>query len=104
MTRPAIIPAGSWPRRMSAGLAAGYCGEESVEAFIGGLMAYGADGPALFRQSAKFVQRVLQGQQPNDLPIEQPTKFELAVNLKTAKAMGLTIPESFLLRADALIE
>ncbi len=70
----------------------------------GGLMAYGADGPALFRQSAKFVQRVLQGQQPNDLPIEQPTKFELAINLKTAKAMGLTIPETFLLRADALIE
>ena len=70
----------------------------------GGLMSYGADGPALFRQSAKFVQRILQGQQPNDLPIEQPTKFELAINLKTAKAMSLTIPETFLLRADALIE
>jgi len=70
----------------------------------GGLMSYGADGPAMFRHSARFVQRILQGQQPNDLPIEQPTKFELAVNLKTAKAMGLTIPESFLLRDDALIE
>jgi putative tryptophan/tyrosine transport system substrate-binding protein len=70
----------------------------------GGLMSYGADGPALFRQGAKFVQRILQGQQPNDLPIEQPTKFELAINLKTAKAMGLTIPESFPLRADVLIE
>jgi putative ABC transport system substrate-binding protein len=70
----------------------------------GGLMSYGADGPALFRQSAKFVQRILQGRLPNDLPIEQPTKFELVVNLKTAKAMGVTIPESFLLRADALIE
>jgi len=70
----------------------------------GGLMSYGADGPALFRQGAKFVQRILQGQQPNDLPIEQPTKFELAVNLKSAKVMGLTIPETFLLRADALIE
>ena len=70
----------------------------------GGLMSYGADGPALFRQGAKFVQRILQGQQPNDLPVEQPTKFELAINLKTAKAMSLTIPETFLLRADALIE
>ena len=70
----------------------------------GGLMSYGADGPALFRHSAKFVQRILQGRQPNDLPIEQPTKFELAVNLRTAKAMGLTIPETFLLRADALLE
>ncbi len=47
---------------------------------------------------------ILQGRQPNDLPIEQPTKFELAVNLRTAKAMGLTIPETFLLRADALLE
>jgi len=70
----------------------------------GGLMSYGADGPAMFRHSAKFVQRILQGRQPNDLPIEQPTKFELALNLRTAKSMGLTIPESFLLRADALIE
>src|SRR5262249_30984839 len=70
----------------------------------GGLMSYGADGPAMFRHSARFVQRILQGRQPNDLPIEQPTKFELAVNLRTAKAMALTIPESFLLRADALIE
>ena len=70
----------------------------------GGLMSYGADGPTMFRHSAKFVQRILQGRQPNDLPIEQPTKFELAVNLRTAKAMGLTIPETFLLRADALLE
>ena len=69
-----------------------------------GLMSYGADGPAIFRHSARFVQRILQGRQPNDLPIEQPTKFELAVNLRTAKAMGLTIPETFLLRADALLE
>jgi putative ABC transport system substrate-binding protein len=70
----------------------------------GGLMSYGADGPALFRHGAKFVHRILQGRQPNDLPIEQPTKFELAINLKTAKAMGLTIPEGFLLRADSLLE
>src|SRR2546422_8142735 len=70
----------------------------------GGLMSYVADGPAMFRHSARCVQRILQGQQPNDLPIEQPTKFELAVNLRTAKAMGITIPETFLLRADALLE
>jgi putative ABC transport system substrate-binding protein len=78
----------------------------STRAFVdaGGLMAYGADGPALFRLGAMFVHRVLQGRQPNELPIEQPTKFELAINLKTAKAMGLAIPEAFLLRADTLLE
>ena len=56
---------------------------------IGGLMSFGADGPAAFRHGAKFVQRILQGKQPQDIPIEQPTKFELAINLKTAKAIGL---------------
>jgi putative tryptophan/tyrosine transport system substrate-binding protein len=71
---------------------------------IGGLMSFGADGPASFRHGAKFVQRILQGRQPKDLPIEQPTKFELVVNLKTAKAIGLTIPDTFLLRADAVLE
>jgi len=71
---------------------------------IGGLMSFGADGPAAFRHGAKFVQRILQGRQPKDIPIEQPTKFELAINLKIAKAMGLTIPEAFLLRADAVLE
>ena len=71
---------------------------------IGGLLSFGADGPSSFRHGAKFVHRILQGRHPRDLPIEQPTKFELVVNLKTAKAMGLTIPESFLLRADTLIE
>ena len=71
---------------------------------IGGLMSFGADGPTTVRHAAKFVQRILQGKQPKDMPIEQPTKFELALNLKTAKAIGLKIPESFLARADALIE
>lgn len=75
-----------------------------VFAEIGGLMSFGADGPASFRHGAKFVQRILQGKQPKDIPIEQPTKFDLAINLKTAKAIGLTIPEAFLQRADALIE
>ena len=78
----------------------------TTHAFVdaGGLMSYGADGPALFRLSAKFVHRILQGERPNDLPIEQPTKFELAVNLKSAKTMGLIVPEAFLARADALLE
>jgi putative tryptophan/tyrosine transport system substrate-binding protein len=71
---------------------------------IGGLMSFGADGPAAFRHGAKFVQKILQGGHPKDIPIEQPTKFELAINLKTAKAIGLTVPETFLLRADAVLE
>jgi putative ABC transport system substrate-binding protein len=60
--------------------------------------------PPCFRLGAKFVHRILQDRQPTDLPIEQPTQFELAINLKTAKAMGLMIPETFLLRANALLE
>ena len=71
---------------------------------IGGLMSFGADGPASFRHGAKFVQRILQGKQPKDLPIEQPTKFELAINLKTAKAIGVSIPDRFLQRVDVIIE
>ena len=71
---------------------------------IGGLLSFGADGPAAFRHGATFVHRILQGKQPKDIPIEQPTKFDLAVNLKTAKAIGITVPETFLVRADAVIE
>ena len=67
-------------------------------------MSYGADVPHLFRRSATLVHKILQGAKSADLPVEQPTKFELVVNLKTAKAIGLTVPESFLLRADELIE
>ena len=71
---------------------------------IGGLMSFGADGPASFRHSAKFVHAILQGSLPKNLPIEQPTRYELAINMKTAKALNLSIPGTFLLRADVLIE
>jgi putative tryptophan/tyrosine transport system substrate-binding protein len=71
---------------------------------VGGLISYGADGPQVFRQSTVFVTKLLRGGNPADMPIEQPTKFELVVNLRTAKALGLSLPESFLLRADQVIE
>jgi len=71
---------------------------------VGGLMSFGADGPSSVRHGTKFVQKILQGTHPKDTPIEQPTTFELVVNLKAAKAIGLTVPDSFLLRANSVIE
>jgi ABC-type uncharacterized transport system substrate-binding protein len=87
---------------MAGRLPAIYNSREYVE--MGGLMSYGPNFPDLFRRSADVVDKILRGAKPADIPVQQPTQFDLIVNLTTAKALGLTMPESFLLRADEVIE
>ena len=84
------------------GLPAMYGWREPVQE--GGLMAYGPNMPDLFYRAATYVDKALKGVKPVDLPVQRPTKFELVINLKTAKALGLTIPPAVLVRADALLQ
>ena len=83
-------------------LPAVYPAREFVEA--GGLIAYAVNYPDLYFRFASFVDKIFKGAKPGELPVEQPTKFELVINLTTAKALGLTIPQSILLRADEVIQ
>jgi putative tryptophan/tyrosine transport system substrate-binding protein len=79
-----------------------YTWEDPVSA--GGLIAYGVNIPQVYRRDAYYVDKILRGTKPGDLPVEKPTKFDLVINLKAAKALGLTIPQSLLVRADEIIQ
>src|SRR5437773_12126783 len=96
--RPSRVPSFA----ISNGLPAMYPYSEFVDS--GGLMSYGPHQPDLYRRAATYVDKILKGAKPADLPVEQPTKFELIINLKTAKQIGVTIPQSVLYQADKVIK